>query len=316
MRGGLLLACLALAGAATAMAMNATRGDSPNASPIATTDAGGSFSLANSRDGMPIFTAANIGPGDRAKGTVEIANEGSEAIAVTLAQHDLIDMPGEGGGLLSQHLHLKVGEADAPQPVYEGLLAAMSPRALPRLAPGAARTYEFVAILPESGTASAAENAVQGASTSVAYSWTAQVAPPTEEDPSPARPAPDLAPSGASSAPSPSPRFSVRVVRYRHTLRNGRIVAWVRCNQACRVKSRGHFRAQEHPGRLRPTTRHAERRRFGAKTRRLSLRVPSRQRRVLASAARAEVRIVVIARNRSDKRARTSKLLRLRRSAR
>ena len=37
----------------------------------------GSFTQSNSRAGMPIFTATNVGPGDSASGEVTIANTGT-----------------------------------------------------------------------------------------------------------------------------------------------------------------------------------------------------------------------------------------------
>lgn len=312
MRRATLAAYLALA-AVAAIAAGAAWDDGSDRATIRT-EVSGSFSLANSRERMPVLTAANIGPGDSAEGTVEIANEGSEAIAVTLAQHDLVDTPGAGGGLLSQRLRLRVTSDSTPQSVYEGSLAAMPPQALARLAPGAVRSYEFVATLPDSGAATAAENAVQEASTSVAYSWTAEVAAPIEEIRS-AHPASGSTPGESSSMSMPPPRLSVRVVGHRSTLRNGRLIVWVRCNQACRINSSARFLGQGHLDRLRPTARHAERRRFGARTRRLSLPVPEDPRQLL-STAKPRVRIVVVARNRGGDSARTSELLRLKRSAR
>jgi len=174
MRRATLIVYLALAAVAAIAAAAARNDESSRASIV--TETSGSFSLANSREDMPIFTAADIGPGSSVKGTVEIANEGSEAIAVTLTQRNLSDMPGAGGGLLSQRLSLKI--TAGPTVIYAGPLAAMQPQRLGMLAPGASRRYEFVATLPDGGVTGAIENAVQGASTSVTYSWTASEAPP------------------------------------------------------------------------------------------------------------------------------------------
>jgi len=181
MRRATLIVYLALA-AVAAITAAAARNDESSRGPIVT-ETSGSFALANSREGMPIFTATNIGPGDSAKGTATIANEGSEAIAVALTQRDLTDTPGTGGGVLSQRLTLKI--TAGPSVIYAGPLAAMQPQQLGALAPGASRRYEFVATLPGDGVPSAAtENAVQGASTSVTYSWTASETPPTPGTPS------------------------------------------------------------------------------------------------------------------------------------
>ncbi len=310
MRLATLVVYLALA-AIAAIAAAAARNDGAHPHSL-TTEIGGSFSFANSREGMPVFTAANIGPGSNAKGTVEIANEGSEAIAVTLARHDLVDTPGAGDGILSRRLVLTVKDLSSATPVYEGPLAAMPPQPLARLAPGASRTYEFVAALPESGTTSSAENSLQGASTSVAYSWTAAPAPAHGSSPStPAPPGRVAAPTRSSSASRPPSPFSVRILGHRDTLRNGRLIVWARCSQPCRIASQAELLAAGPHRPLRPTARHAQRRRFGARTRRLALRVPSPQPGPLA-AATAKARIVVVAHNRTGERAAASKLLRLR----
>ena len=169
-----LIVYLALA-AVAAIAAAAARNDESTQSSIVT-ETSGSFSLANSHEGMPVFSAANIGPGDSAKGTVTIANRGSEAIAVTLTRRDLNDVPGTGGGVLSQRLSLEI--TAGPSVIYAGALTAMQPRSLGTLAPGASRQYEFVATLPNGRRSGAGtENALQGASMSVTYSWTAGKAP-------------------------------------------------------------------------------------------------------------------------------------------
>lgn len=266
------------------------------------TQASGAFSLANSGDGLPVFTAANIGPGDSAKGTVEISNEGSEAIAVTLAQHDLTDTPGASGGVLSQRLALKVGDPSSSSPVYEGPLAAMQPRSLARLAPGASRSYEFTVTLP----ASASDNAFQGASVSVAYSWTAQEAPAAVPSPPVASP-----PTAGLRAAPPPPQLSAHLVGYRATLRNGRIITWVHCNKACRVGAYASFLTPRLPGKLPATAHHAQQRRFGARTRRLAVKLPGPKLRLL-SGIEATARIVVVARSRGGERTETSALLHLR----
>ncbi|HVY77609.1 MAG TPA: hypothetical protein VG898_03795 [Solirubrobacterales bacterium] len=315
MRGTILSVLLAL-GAAAAIAAVAVAGNHEPKHGPPTTAVSGSFSLNNTREAMPVFSAANIGPGDSARGTVTIGNEGEEEIAVTLAEHDLLDTPGAGGGVLSQRLALRVEDLSAARSVYAGPLAAMQPRSLGRLAPSASREYEFVATLPESGASAAAENALQDSSTSVAFSWTATAASPGE--PAPEGGEDGGGPSGqvradATSAPPPvAPHFRVHIVRYRPTLRNGRLIVWVRCNQPCRVRSRARFRAPGHLGALRPTARHAQRRRFGARTRRLALRVAGSHWRLRPAAGPVTVRLVVLARNRGGERASAAKLLRLR----
>jgi hypothetical protein len=137
--------------------------------------AGGSFEVTNSSDGEPIFAASGIAPGDSTSGTVTIEDTGTEAAALTLHRGDLVDTPGPAGGDLSARLMLSVVDLGAPaasRTVYSGPLASMPDQAAGTLQPGEARTFEFTATLPETGSAFF-QNAVQGASTTVAYAWTA-----------------------------------------------------------------------------------------------------------------------------------------------
>ena len=60
---------------ASAAAAVVGKGGEPGAEASAVA-ATGDFSFANSREGIPIFSASEIGPGDSAAGTVEIANTG------------------------------------------------------------------------------------------------------------------------------------------------------------------------------------------------------------------------------------------------
>jgi hypothetical protein len=193
MRAGAILALLALT--ATAVALGAPGGRS-SAQPVATVVEGG-FELSNSRDGTAIFEAAGIAPGDSVAGTVEIANAGEVGADVLLEQGDVVDLPGAGGGALSTRLTMRVRDVTvpgAPVSVYEGPLAPMPDHVLRALGPGESRRYEFVATLSDGGSPPSpdgGDNAVQGASTSVDYSWIAgEEAPPPAESPREVRPAP------------------------------------------------------------------------------------------------------------------------------
>src|SRR5690348_9823255 len=147
MRRATLIVYLALAAVAAIAAAAASNDESSPSSIV--TETSGSFSFANSRESMPVFTAANIAPGGSTKGTVEITNERNETTAVTLSQRDLNDVPGTGGGVLSQRLLLKITAGSSV--IYMGSLAAMRPQQLGTLAPGASRQYEFIATLPVGG---------------------------------------------------------------------------------------------------------------------------------------------------------------------
>jgi hypothetical protein len=188
MRGKLpLLVFIGLAAMAAAALAQVSKG--PQARAAQAIAATGAFEISNSRDGQPIFAAAGIAPGDSTSGTVVIKDTGSEATALTLHSGEVIDEPGIGGGLLSGRLQLNVVDVSvpaAPVTVYAGPLDSMPAEPAGILQGGESRTYEFTATLPDDGEASF-QNEVQGASTTVAYTWVAGEASggegpgPTEE---------------------------------------------------------------------------------------------------------------------------------------
>jgi hypothetical protein len=135
--------------------------------------AGGSLELVNSKDGEAIFTTGAMRPGQQAIGTVQIANGGSMpgALAVTRTA-GATEIPGAGGGLLSTRLELgvfDVTQGTAPVQLWSGKLAAMPALGVGMLPAGEQRVYRFVATMPSG----AADDAFQGASLSVGFTWTA-----------------------------------------------------------------------------------------------------------------------------------------------
>ncbi|HEX5714203.1 MAG TPA: hypothetical protein VFX85_12900 [Solirubrobacterales bacterium] len=326
MRRGLsLLLFLLLAGSATAAVLS--RGGEAGAE-AAVVSAAGDFALSNSREGMPIFTAGGIGPGDSARGTVEIADTGSETAALTLAQHDLADTPGTGGGVLSAQLTLRVTDVTdpgAPVTVYSGPLASMPPQDAGVVAAGGSRSFEFVATLPDAGPAGD-QNALQGASTSVGYSWTASEAPASTEPPGAppplppgaAPPAPTSPGSGPSQPPTGGdaalPPLRLAITRVRRALRHGRLLVWAGCNSNCRIVARGRLRLRgPHTGRP-ARLRLARQPHFAAGTQRLAIRVPRTLRRQLQANPRLHLvaRIALRARNDAGETATARRTLRLR----
>jgi hypothetical protein len=102
---------------------------------------------------------------------------------------------------------------------------------------GGTRTYEFTATLPESGEPSF-QNAVQGASTTVAYSWV-----PSEAG----REAPEN--SGGQQRESnggvrgDGALLDLTVPRIKGSVRRGWLAAWTNCTMSCRLRVRGRLRA-------------------------------------------------------------------------
>jgi hypothetical protein len=319
-----VLAFLALAGSATAAVLAGgvlAGGGEPSARASAVA-AEGSFSFANSRDGMPIFSATEIAPGDSVSGTVEIADTGTEPGDLTLAQHDVADAPGPGGGELSKRLTLRVTDVTAPASpvaVYAGPLAPMPAQPAGELEPGASRTYEFVATLP---AGAGAQNDVQGASASVAYSWTAGEVgtgpgsgPAPSPTPSPAQPPSSAPPDAAGSAPPAAAPLRLTITRVRHAIRHGRLVIWARCDRACSVSVRGRLRARGVTGHRSAKLHLSPRHNYKAGRQRLPLRIPHKLRRWLAAnpdRLHFSVRVALLARDPAGDQAALRRALRVR----
>jgi hypothetical protein len=287
-----LAICVAALGAAVAL----TRvGGAPGAEAAAIAT-GGDFRISNSLAGLPVFSAAGIGPGDSARGTLEIADTGSVPVAVALSRHDLLDSPGLGGGLLSGALQLTITDVTEPAdpvPVYAGPLDSMPEQQAGRIEPGAARTYEFLATLPAAGAGD--QNAVQGASVSVAYSWTAIEAAAVgspEPEPEPEQPRAGPSSTGLQQPDEPvhgsgspgAPPFGFAVTTAAGSRSGARILVRARCNSACAIVVRGRLRGAAGPRHRGAGLHTGARGNYRAGTQRLRIRVPAGLRRWLAAA--------------------------------
>jgi cell division septation protein DedD len=138
---------------------------------------------------------------------VTISNTGTVNAALSLAPEDTGDTPGTGGGQLSNKLELLVIDvtaAGAPVTVYEGTLKQMAATNVGSIAPGAYRTYLFVAGLRPNGQS---DNAFQGAALTTGFRWSATgIATATPSPTATATPSPTPTPSPtATPAPSATP---------------------------------------------------------------------------------------------------------------
>ncbi len=287
--------------AAIAVAAAAGHGDPSPPRPVAS--ATGSFDLESSRSGMPIFEASDIGPGDGTSGTVTITNDGDEAGALTLRQHDVVDTPGAGGGLLSHGMSMRIREVGDPAKsilVYDGALAPMPPLELGQLGPGQSRVFEFDAALPEGGTPAGAtigDNAFQGAALSIGYSWTATELPPA----APIAPRSTTPPTGSAVASAPR-NVQLTILRVRAAIWHRRLVVWAYCGPGtCQVLARLRFKAYGSPGSQGRTLGSLRRERFIAGSQKLVFKLPPRLRRALRAAAekhaRATASVVLVLRD-------------------
>ncbi len=170
-----LFAVLAAAGIAVGSGANF---NSSSANPSNVFSAG-TLSQSNSKAGAAILTASLLKPGGTASGTVDIANTGSVSGAFTLTKSTPVDTPAGSG--LSSKLTIVITDTGDPTctvscpadtVVYTGSLSGMGSIPLGTYAAGAKHRYSFVVTFPDGGTAGA-DNAYQGKSTTVDYTFTA-----------------------------------------------------------------------------------------------------------------------------------------------
>jgi hypothetical protein len=141
----------------------------------------GTLAQTNSKDNAAILTASGLRPGDSANGTVDIQNSGSLSGQFSLARGATTDS--DATNPLSAKLTIVVNDCGAytgstppsctsPTQRYSGTIAAMPRTTLTTFAAGEKRRYQFVVTFPDGGTAGA-DNAYQGDSTTVEYTWSA-----------------------------------------------------------------------------------------------------------------------------------------------
>jgi hypothetical protein len=165
----LLATALATGSGASFMAVSANSGNVIKA---------GIVSFTTSATGSAALTVTALAPGHSETDTVDVANTGDLAATFALAASGLIDRPASPA--LSAKLDLVVKDlgdpscaSSCPDPVtrFSGKLGALSSASLGSFAAGSKHRIAFVVSMPDGGTG--AENAYQGASSTVDFSWTA-----------------------------------------------------------------------------------------------------------------------------------------------
>ena len=169
-----LVAVLAATGVAVGSGAN-FNSSSANPSNVFTA---GTLTHSNSKAGAAILTVANLKPGDTSNGTVDIKNTGSISGAFTLTKSTPVDTPAASN--FSSKLTMKIEDlgdpactvsCPAPATVYTGDVKSMGSVVLGTYAPGVTHRYKFTVTFPDGGTGGA-DNAYQGASTTVDYAFT------------------------------------------------------------------------------------------------------------------------------------------------
>jgi len=158
--------------------------------------ASGAVSIANSRAGQAVFSAAAMRPGEGVSGSVTIGNNGDRDGRFAVRGIGVQDAPGPNGGKLSERVELVLFDVTNTVTVYAGPPAGFDQVDLGTIAPGQEREYLFVATLPDGGvpaTDFAGDNRFQGSSLSLGFEWSAASladAPTPTPTPAPVAPAP------------------------------------------------------------------------------------------------------------------------------
>lgn len=165
----LLATALAAGSGANFTAVSANRGNVIEAGIVAFT---------TSATGSAAFTVGALAPGHSDTDTVDLANTGDLTAAFTLTASSLVDRPASPA--LSGKLDLVVKDlgdpacaSACPDPVtrWSGKLGSLSSASLGSWAAGARHRIAFVVSMPDGG--SGAEDAYQGASSTIDLTWTA-----------------------------------------------------------------------------------------------------------------------------------------------
>jgi hypothetical protein len=137
----------------------------------------GTISQDNSKADQAVLTATGLKPGESKNGTVDIKNTGSLNGAFTLTQSNVVDTPSSTE--LSKKLTLKIEDlgdpaspAANPSVVYSGSVNGMGTVSLGAFAKDETHRYKFTVTFPDGGD-DGADNAYQGAQTSVDYAFAA-----------------------------------------------------------------------------------------------------------------------------------------------
>src|SRR5215212_7433649 len=102
---------------------------------VRTMSASGAASMSGSAAGDAVVRARDMKPGGSVSGTVTVKNSGDATGAFRLAQIDVLDAPGAGGGRLSRMLRMTVEDASRGRRFYSGALGGMRDEALGYLRP-------------------------------------------------------------------------------------------------------------------------------------------------------------------------------------
>lgn len=138
----------------------------------------GVVSVTSTANGTALLNVTALAPGKSSVGTVDITNSGDLSAAFTLTAGNLVDTPASPAFSNKADLKIEdlgdpscVSSCPATSTVYNGKLGAFSSAALGTWAVSAKHRFRFTVSLADGGLG--AEDAYQGARSTVDYTWTA-----------------------------------------------------------------------------------------------------------------------------------------------
>ena len=235
-----------------------------------------------------------MAPGETRTGEVTIGNGGDVTGEFALAKSGLAD----AGGPLSATLDLTVDEITAgpPTQVYAGKLAAMGTVALGSIAAGGSRSYRFSVTFPQGSAAH--DNALQGASASVQFDWSA-TAPETATQPPP--------------PPTPASPLTLTLKAPRSaSLRRGPAIT-IRCSEDCvaRITGVAKIKGAKKSLKLRATSLDLKRAKARTVRLKLSRKLKAALGRAVASRKRTTLTLTVRAQSAQGPAAKSTRSFRL-----
>lgn len=217
-----------------------------------------------------VLSASGLQPGASRSGEVTVTNVGDAAGAFVLSARDLVD---SGAGLAGA-LSLVVEDRDAGRELYAGPLDGLRTVGLGSLAQGEARRYRFTVSFPSTGSDDE-DNALQGASSSVTFVWTATGSGTSGAGAgaSPEASDPPVAGQGVDATTARAPRAlrAWLTARTRQHGVRGTVATSISCQAACAATLTGRAGSAKLPV-VRRTLRHA-----GAVRVRVKLPAPARR---------------------------------------
>lgn len=138
----------------------------------------GVISITSTSNGSALLNVTGLAPGHSSSQTVDITNSGDLSASYTLTASNIVDTPASPAFSAKADLKVEdmgdpscVSSCPATTTVYSGKLGSFTSASLGTLAVNEKHRYKFTVSLADGGLG--AEDAYQGAKTTVDFTWTA-----------------------------------------------------------------------------------------------------------------------------------------------